>query len=71
MDPFEIARLQQYLRETFSNNRIKVQARTTPDDSAEMLIGDEFMGVIYKDDDEGEISYALHISILEMDLPRD
>ncbi len=71
MDPFEIARLQQYLRETFSNNQIKVQARSNVGDSAEMLMGDEFMGLIYKDEDEGEVSYALQISILEMDLPRD
>jgi hypothetical protein len=71
VDPFEIARLQQYLRETFSNNQIKVQARTTPDDSVEVYLGDEFMGVIYKDEDEGETSYAFHMSILEMDLPRD
>ncbi len=71
MDPFEIARLQQYLRETFSNNQIKVQARAKLDDSVEVYLGDEFMGLIYKDEDEGEISYALQISILEMDLPRD
>ncbi len=71
MDPFEIARLQQYLRETFSNNQIKVQARAKLDDSAEVYLGDEFMGLIYKDEDEGEVSYALQISILEMDLPRD
>lgn len=71
VDPFEIARLQQYLRNTFANNQFKVKARSKLDDSVEVYLGDEFMGVIYKDEDEGEISYALQISILEMDLPRD
>jgi len=71
VDPFEIARLQQYLRETFANNQFKVQARTKTGDSVEVYLGDEFIGVIYKDEDEGETSYAFHMSILEMDLPRD
>ena len=29
----------------------------------------EFLGVIYRDEDEGEVSYALSIAILEEDLP--
>ncbi len=40
-------------------------------DSVEVMLGDEFIGLIYKDEDEGETSYAFHMSILEMDLPRD
>ena len=29
---------------------------------------DEFIGVLFKDVDEGEISYDFHMSILEMDI---
>ena len=32
-------------------------------------LGDEFMGTIYRDDDEGDISYDFNMAILEMDLP--
>lgn len=65
----EIARLQKYLRGVFDNNRIVLTRRKETDDSVEVALGDEFLGVIYRDDDEGEISYAFHISIIAEDLP--
>jgi len=34
-------------------------------------IGEEFVGVLHRDDDEGEVSYSLLMSILEEDLPSD
>ncbi|HSK39135.1 MAG TPA: DUF3126 family protein, partial [Arenibaculum sp.] len=35
----------------------------------EVRIGDEFIGVLHRDEEEGEISYSLLITILEEDLP--
>lgn len=70
MNVSEIARVQQYLREKFSNNRIKLLKRPDADDSVEVAIDDEFIGVIYRDDDEGEVSFAFHMAIIELDLPR-
>lgn len=70
MNVSEIARVQQYLRDKFSNNRIKLMQRPGADDSVEVAIGDEFIGVIYRDEDEGEISFAFHMAIIELDLPR-
>ena len=32
-------------------------------------MGDEFIGVLYRDEDGGEVSYDLHIIILDEDLP--
>jgi len=32
-------------------------------------LGEEFIGVVYRDEDEGEVSYAFNMAILEMDLP--
>ena len=29
----------------------------------------EFIGMLYRDEDEGEVSYAFQMAILEMDLP--
>lgn len=70
MNVSEIARVQQYLRDKFSNNRIKLLKRPDADDSVEVAIDDEFIGVIYRDDDEGEVSFAFHMAIIELDLPR-
>jgi hypothetical protein len=33
-------------------------------------IRDEFFGTLHRDEDEGEVSFSLHISILEEDLPK-
>ncbi|MCH8861925.1 MAG: DUF3126 family protein [Proteobacteria bacterium] len=69
MNATEIARVQKYLRETFDNNQLKLIKRGDTDDSVEVLLGEEFIGVVYRDEDEGEVSYPFHMSILQMDLP--
>ena len=65
----EITRVQEYLRLTLTNEKIKIQPPKKPDAPIEVYIGEEFAGVLYRDDEEGEISYTLNISILEEDLP--
>lgn len=69
MTPNEIARVEDYLRRTFGNDRITVAPPKKRNAPIEVYIGDEFIGVLHRDDDEGEISYALQITILEEDLP--
>jgi hypothetical protein len=32
-------------------------------------VAGEFIGVIFKDEEDGEVSYAFNMAILEMDLP--
>ncbi|WP_158048304.1 DUF3126 family protein [Skermanella pratensis] len=70
MTPNEIARVQDYLRRTFGNDRITIVPPPKRGAPIEMLIGDEFIGVVHRDEDEGEVSYDLHITILSEDLPR-
>ena len=65
----EIARVQEYLRRTFANQRIAVDPPAKATATIEVRVGDEFIGVLYRDEDEGEVSYSLNISILEEDLP--
>ena len=60
--------LQVYLRDKFKSDVIRVVARPKKDDSMEVYVGDEFMGVIFRDDDEGEISYSFNMAILDIDL---
>jgi len=69
MDAFEIARLQDYLRNKFALPNLTVRGRPNKDDSAEVYFGDEFIGVIFRDDEEGDVSYDFNMAILEIDLP--
>ena len=69
MTPSEIARVEAYLRTTFGNAKIKITPPKKPDAPIEVTLAGEFIGVIYLDDEEGEVSYSLTITILEEDLP--
>ncbi|HKJ62308.1 MAG TPA: DUF3126 family protein [Hyphomicrobiales bacterium] len=68
MNPTELNRIQSYLRKTFKNDEIEVRARPKKKDSAEVYISDEFVGVMYRDDEDGELSYQFQMAILELDL---
>ncbi len=64
----EIVRLETYLRKTFQLETIEVRQRPNKDDSAEVYIGDEFIGVMFRDDDDGDLSYQFQMAILDFDL---
>ncbi|QDZ00838.1 DUF3126 family protein [Nitratireductor mangrovi] len=68
MKPEEIRKLDAYFKKTFSNPRLEVKARPRKDDSCELYLGDEFLGIIYRDEDEGELSYNFSMAILDIDL---
>ena len=68
MDKNDCARLERYLRQLFRNNEIRVATRARKTDSAEFYIGEEFVGVLFEDNEEGERSYNLQIAILSEDL---
>jgi len=69
VDKSEIRRLQQYLRGLFKLDALVLHARANKDDSVEVNVGDEFIGIIFKDEDEGETSYQFQMAILDIDLP--
>jgi hypothetical protein len=64
----EVARLQAYLRKKFGTPNLEVRARMKKDDSAEVFIGDEFIAVLFREDEDGEVSYQFQMAILELDL---
>ena len=68
MKPDEIKKLDAYFKKVFKTPGIAVKARPNKNDSAEVYIGDEFMGVLYRDEDEGELSYNYSMAILDFDL---
>lgn len=68
MNREEIVRLETYLRKLFQLDSIEVRQRPNKDDSAEVYIGDEFIGVMFRDDDDGDLSYQFQMAILDFDL---
>ncbi len=65
----EIWRLEKYLRNLFRLDTITIVERPKQPDSVEVQVNGEFVGVLFKDEEDGEISYAFNMAILEMDLP--
>ncbi len=68
MDVQEIKKLDAYLKRLFDNPKIRVVPRPKKDDSAEVYIGDEFIGVLFVDDEDEDKSYNFQMAILETDL---
>ena len=69
MNREEIVRLETYLRKLFQLDSIEVRQRPNKDYSAEVYIGDEFIGVMFRDDDDGDLSYQFQRASLDWDWP--
>ena len=68
MDVQEVRKLDGYLKKLFGNAHIRVVPRPKKDDSAEVYVGEEFIGVLFVDDEDGERSYNFQMAILATDL---
>ena len=68
MEKPDLLKLEAHLRRTFTNAAIRVVARPKKKDSAEVYMGDEFLGVLSEDKEDGETSYFFEMAILEEDL---
>ena len=66
LKPDEIKKLEAFFKRTFQNPQMQVKARPRKDDSAEVYVGDEFLGLVYKDEDEGDNNFSM--AILDIDL---
>ena len=71
MNVQEVRKLDAYLKRLFGNNKMRVVPRPKKDDSAEVYIGEEFVGVLFVDDEDDDRSYQLQIAILESDLEEE
>lgn len=65
--PDEIKKLDAYFKRALNPN-IVVKARPRKNDSGEVYLGDEFLGVVYRDDEDGDVSYNFSMAILDVDL---
>jgi Protein of unknown function (DUF3126) len=66
--PEELRKLDAYFKRVFATPGLEVRARPRKADSAELYRDDEFLGVIYRDDEDGELSYNFSMAILDIDL---
>jgi hypothetical protein len=64
----EIIKLERYLQRVFRLPALEVKQRPQKDDSAEVYIADEFIGVLFRDEDDGELAYQFQMAILDFDL---
>ena len=68
MDVQEVRKLDAYLKRVFGNPKLRVVPRPKKTDSAEVYIGEEFIGVLFLDDEEGDRSFNFQMAILDTDL---
>ena len=64
----EMTKLQVYLQKKFGNKELSLRSRGKATDSAEVLLGGEFIGTVYKDEEDGDTSYDFNMAILDIDL---
>ncbi|MBN2676151.1 MAG: DUF3126 family protein [Alphaproteobacteria bacterium] len=63
----EIKKLTDYLSKKFKTTEILLQNGQAKE-CVEVLLNGEFFGTLYRDEDDGEVSYSLTLSILDIDL---
>ena len=68
MHPEEIHRVQNFLKTKFRGADIKLKSREETDDSVEFIIDGETLGIVFKDDEDGDICYHVQMTILSEDI---
>ncbi len=64
----EIQKLETYLRKLFNSPGIELRRAPKLTDMVELHKNDEFLGTIYRDAEEGDVSYQVNFAILDIDL---
>jgi hypothetical protein len=60
--------LNAFLRRRFDNDKIRVVTRPKKMDSLEAYIGEDFLGVLFVENEKGRKSYIFEMPILDFDL---
>jgi len=69
----EMKQVEKYLQKLFANSSIYVNESNAKGDDApaEFMVAGQFAGVVYKNEDEGEISYDINMTVLPEDLQEE
>ena len=68
MNDTKLKKIQNYLNNLFDTENFVLKKRKNIEDSLEIYIKDEFLGLIYEEIDENEKAYQFHMTILDEDL---
>ncbi|GIR26459.1 MAG: hypothetical protein CM15mP40_10670 [Alphaproteobacteria bacterium] len=66
----ELEKIRNYLNKIFNTHDFIVKKRKSIEDSCEVYHKDEFLGLIYKENEEDEEDYQFHMTILKEDLTK-
>ena len=66
----ELEKIRNYLNKIFNTDGFIIKKRKSIDDSCEVYHNEEFLGLIYKENEEGEEDYQFHMTILKEDLKK-
>lgn len=64
----EIEKLETYLKKLFNAPGIELRRAPKVTDMVELHKDDEFLGTIYRDAEDGDVSYQVNFAILDIDL---
>ena len=67
MQDQDIQRIEAHLKRTFANQTVSLKKRPKQKDSCEVYVGEEFVGVVFQDEDE-DGSFMFEMAILAEDL---
>ena len=68
MDRITLKKIENFFKQKFNNKKIKIEGRANKNDSAEVLIDDEFIGVVFEDKEDGDTCYHFNMTVLDIDL---
>ena len=68
MDRITLKKIENFFKQKFNNKKIKIEGRANKNDSADVLIDDEFIGVVFEDNEDGETCFQFNMTILNEDL---
>ena len=68
MNQEDILKLQMFLQQKFGGATFDVRPRPKQEDSCEVYLGEEFLGVVFLDDEDGDRSFMFQMAILDIDL---
>ena len=68
MNKTEMAQLESYLKSRFGNKDIALIHRPQASDSVEFEIDGETLGIVYRDDEDGDVCYHVQLTILAEDI---
>ena len=71
MDDLKLKKIKNYLNNLFKTEQFIVKKRKNIDDSCEIYVNDEFLGLIYEEVEENEKAYQFHMTILDEDLKNE